>query len=129
MAHCFGARSSMRRMTSVIGFHVSFSEAGAATRAHIVSTRSAPANPASARARINPIPKCNTSMPVHSMPVHGQLARLHDHVFLLSRELHQVHQQLNIVFTVLANLFVAAVPPPLDDFQSIAGFLPAQRFS
>ena len=69
-----------------------------------------------------------SSKDLSSSPVHRQPARLHDHVLLLSGKRHQVHEQLYVVLAILTDFFFAAFAPPLDDFQSVAGFLVSQRF-
>ena len=64
-----------------------------------------------------------TSRPVHSKP-----ARFHDDIFILAGKFHQVHQQFHIVFAVGTDLFLAALAPPLDNLEAIAGLLVPQRF-
>jgi hypothetical protein len=64
-----------------------------------------------------------------SGPIHGHFARFHHNMLIPSCKVHQVHQQLDIVLAVFANLFLAAVTPPLNDFQAISCLLISQRFT
>src|SRR5580693_2991195 len=88
-----------------------------------MSTRNNPAIPKNDPARMT-----RRTKRFLSGPVDGQLARIHHDVFISSREFHEIHEQLHIVLAIFANVFLPAVSPPLDNFQSISRFLVSECF-
>src|ERR1700739_3175303 len=101
----------MRNTAFASGFQVILSAACArGTR-----TKSNPAHPTvSFLARISPtLPIC------YSAPIHGQLARIHNYILLLSREFHQVHKKLDVVFAILTSFLPVAFTPPPNDLQPV----------